>query len=92
VSTGYVASVLRSRRVESTSMQFRTSVVAWDEENGNGLRIEYDEEGGLLRHAIVTHFPREQWDADIVGEIVWYDAGDHELSRQPVYLGRAPLT
>jgi hypothetical protein len=82
---------MHSRRVETTSPQFRTAVLTWDK-TGNALRIEYGPDGELLRHAIVTHFPREQWDADIVGEIVWYDAGDHELSRQPVYLGRAPLT
>ena len=83
--------MLRSKRVESTSTEFSVSVVAWDEENGNGLRIEYSEDGGLLRHAIVTHFPRERWDGDVVGEIAWYDADDRELRREPLHLGRAPL-
>jgi hypothetical protein len=83
--------VLRSRRVETTSPEFRVAVLTWDEETGNALRLEYDEDGGLLRHAIVTHFPREQWNGDIVGETVWYDAEDRELSREPVYLGRASL-
>jgi len=27
----------------------------------------------------------------VIGETVWYDAADHELSREPVLLGRAPL-
>lgn len=80
--------MLRSRRVESTSTEFSVSVVAWDEENGNGLRIEYGDDGELLRHAIVTRFPREQWDGDLVGEIVWYDADDRELRSEPLHLGR----
>lgn len=81
--------MLRSRRVETTSPDFRVAVLTWDEETGNALRIEYDDDGALLRHAIVTHFPREQWDGDIVGETVWYDAEDRELRREPVHLGRA---
>ena len=83
---------MRSRRVESTSEEFKVSVVAWDEETGNALRLEYTKDGELLRHAIVTHFPRERWDGDVIGETVWYDAADRELSREPVHLGRAPLT
>lgn len=88
---GMNAPVLRSKRVESTSTEFSVSVIAWDEENGNGIRIEYGDDGALRRHAIITHFPREQWDGDVVGETVWYDTADRELSREPVHLGRAPL-
>ena len=84
--------MLRSRRVESRSTEFQVAVVAWDEETGNALRLEYTKDGELLRHAIVTHFPREQWDGDVVGETVWYDADDNEIRREPLYLGRAPLT
>jgi YD repeat-containing protein len=83
--------VLRSRRVESTSPDFRVAVVAWDEETGNALRLEYDGEGALLRHAIATRFPQETWDGDVVGEAVWYDTNDHELRREPVHLGRGPF-
>jgi len=83
--------VLRSKRVESTSPEFSVSIVAWDEETGNGLRIEYGDEGALLRHMIVTRFPREQWDGDVIGEAVWYDADDRELRRERVHLGRSPL-
>jgi hypothetical protein len=83
---------VRSRRVETTSPDFRIAVLAWDEENGNALRIEYGEGGELLRHAVVTRFPRERWDGDVVGETIWYDAHDRELGREPVHLGRAPLS
>ena len=80
---------MHSRRVESTSPHFRVAVLSWDEETGNALRLEYGNDGELLRHAIVTHFRREQWDGDVIGEMVWYDAADQELSREPVHLGRA---
>ena len=83
--------MLRSRRVESTSSEFRTAIVAWDEETGNALRIEYGADGELLRHAIATRFPREQWQGDVIGEAVWYDAADVELSREPLHLGRGPF-
>ena len=46
----------------------------------------------LLRHAVVRRFPREQWDGDVIGETVWYDAADSEIRREPVHLGRVPLT
>ena len=82
---------MQSRRVETTSPRFRVAVLTWDEETGNAIRLEYDDDGELLRHAVVTHFPRELWDGDVVGEMVWYDAADQELSREPVHLGRAPL-
>ena len=81
---------MNSRRVETTSPDFRIAVLTSDE-TGNGLRIEYDGDGKLLRHAIVTRFPREQWDGDVIGETVWYDAFDAELRREPVHLGRPPL-
>jgi hypothetical protein len=83
--------VLRSHRFETTSPDFRRAVLAWDEETGNGLRLEYGDDGELLRHAVITHFPREQWEGDVIGETVWYDADDRELRREPVHLGR-PLT
>jgi hypothetical protein len=83
---------VHSRRVETTSPQFRVAVLTWDDETGNALRIEYGDDGQLLRHAIVTHLPRERWDGDVICETVWYDADDRELSREPVHLGRVPLT
>ncbi|MGH3009429.1 MAG: hypothetical protein ACRDLM_08510 [Gaiellaceae bacterium] len=82
---------MRSRRVESTSPEFRTAVVSWDEKTGNGIRIEYGPGGELLRHAIATRFPRERWEGDVIGETVWYDEQDRELRREPVHLGRAPF-
>lgn len=82
---------MQSRRVESTYPRFRIAVLTWDNETGNALRVEYGDDGELLRHAITTHFPREEWDGDVTGETVWYDAADQELSREPVHLGR-PLT
>jgi hypothetical protein len=63
---------MRSRRVPTTSPDFRVAVLTWE----------------LLRHAIVTRFPREQWDGDVIGEAVWYDAADRELRRESVHLGR----
>jgi hypothetical protein len=54
------------------------------------LRIGYAQRE-LPRRAIVTHFPREQWDSDVIGETVWYEAADQEIRREPVHLGRAPL-
>lgn len=83
--------MLRSRRIESTSSEFRVCVVAWDDETGNALRLEYDADGQLLRHAIATRFPRVEWDGDVIGVAIWYDAADRELRREPVLLGRAPL-
>lgn len=82
---------MRSRRVESTSPAFHSAVVAWDEDSGNALRLEYGADGELLRHAIATHFPQELWEGDVIGETVWYDANDRELRREPVHLGRAPF-
>jgi hypothetical protein len=82
---------VRSRRVESTSPEFRVAVVAWDEETGNALRLEYGPDGELLRHAIATRFPQEEWTGDVVGEAIWYDAQDRELRREPVHLGRGPF-
>lgn len=87
---GYHRAV-KSRRVQSSSPNFRVAVLTWDDATGNGLRIEYGPDGELLRHAIATHFPREQWDGDVIGETVWYDAADQELRREPLLLGRAPL-
>jgi hypothetical protein len=82
---------LRSRRIESTSDDFRVAVVSWDEDTGNALRLEYGAGGELLRHAIATRFARERWMGDVIGEAVWYDAQDRELWREPVHLGRAPF-
>ncbi len=82
---------MQSRRVETTSPDFRVAILTWDDETGNALRIEYGADGELLRHAVVTRFPREQWDGDVIGETVWYDAADRELRREPVHLGRGPL-
>lgn len=75
----------------TTSTDFRVAVLTWDDATGNALRLEYGADGALLRHAVVTRFPRERWDGDVVGETVWYDAADRELRREPVHLGRAPL-
>ncbi len=80
---------MQSSRVESTSPDFRVAVLTRDEETGNGLRLEYGDDGELLRHAIVTRFPRERWDGDVIGEVVWYDADDRELRREPLHLGRS---
>jgi len=80
---------VQSSRVESTSPDFRVAVLTRDEETGNGLRLEYGGDGELLRHAIVTRFPRERWDGDVIGEVVWYDAYDRELRREPLHLGRS---
>ena len=82
---------MQSRRVETPSPQFRVAVLTWDEETGNAIRIEYGNDGELLRHAVVARFPQEEWDGDVIGETVWYDAADRELGREPVHLGRAPL-
>ena len=82
---------MRTKRTQSTSPEFAVSVVTHDEGTGNALRIEYDADGGLLRHAIATHFPRERWQGDVVGETVWYDGEDRELRRVPILLGRDPF-
>jgi hypothetical protein len=82
---------VKSRRVESTSPDFRVAVLTWDEKTGNALRVEYGDDGERLRHAISTRFPRERWDGDVIGETVWYDADDRELRREPVHLGRSAL-
>ena len=46
---------MHSRRVETSSPQFRVAVLTWDDATGNALRIEYGAAGQLLRHAIVPH-------------------------------------
>jgi hypothetical protein len=83
--------MLRSRRIESTSPEFAVSVVARDQESGNAIRLEYGADRQLLRHAIASRFPREQWLGDVIGEEVWYDEQGEEVRREPVLLGRAPL-
>jgi hypothetical protein len=83
--------MLRSRRVESTSSEFRVCVVVRDAESGNALRLEYGADGELLRHAIATRFERAEWEGDVIGVAIWYDAADREIRREPVLLGRTPL-
>ena len=82
---------MRTKRTESTSPDFAVSIVTHDEDTGNALRIEYDAEGKLVRHAIATRFPQQEWHDDVVGETVWYDARDNELRRAPILLGRDPF-
>lgn len=82
---------MQTKRVDSSSQAFASAVVTRDEETGNALRIEYDADGCLLRHAIATRFPPERWQDDVVGETVWYDENDRELRRVPILLGRDPF-
>ncbi|MBV8257769.1 MAG: hypothetical protein JOZ56_03570 [Actinobacteria bacterium] len=81
--------MIRKKRIESTSGAFAVRVDTWDDETGEAMRVEYDGDGRPLRRAVVTRFPREAWDDDVVGEAVWYDGHDRVLRRRPVLLGRA---
>ena len=79
----------RSKRVESTSREFSYCVTTWDDETGETEKLLYDELGRLLRRAVVTRYPRERWDDDVVGEATWFDADDRVVDVQPVLLGRS---
>ena len=83
--------MIRSKRIESSSPAFALREVTWDDETGEGERVEYDADGNVLRRAVVERFPREHWDGDVVGELTWYDPDDRVLGREPVLLGRAPV-
>jgi hypothetical protein len=81
--------MIRTRRVESTSVAFAASVVTWDDETGEAEKIEYDREGRTVRRAVVRRFPRERWEDDVVGETTWFDANDRVVRRTAVLLGRS---
>ena len=83
--------MIRQKRIESSSPSFAVSILTWDDETGDGERIEYDADGNAVRRAVVRRFPRERWEGDVVGEMTWFDADDRELGRTPVLLGRSPL-
>ncbi len=81
--------MVRSKRVDSTSPDFAYCVTTWDDETGEAEKIVYDDLGRTLRRAVVTRYPRERWDGDVVGEATWFDADDRVVTREPVLLGRA---
>jgi len=84
--------MIRTKRIESTSPAFAVSVVTWDDETGAAEKIEYDERGRTLRRAVVERYPPEEWEDDVVGVATWFDEDDHVVRREPVLLGRSPLT
>lgn len=84
--------MIREKRVESTSPAFAVAVTTWDDETGAGVKVEYDERGRTLRRAVVERYPRERWVDDVVGEATWFDGDDHVVRREPVLLGRSPLS
>ncbi len=84
--------MIREKRVESTSPAFALAVTTWDDETGEAVKIEYDERGRILRRAVVERYPRERWVGDVVGEAVWFDHDDRIVGREPVLLGRSPLS
>ena len=79
----------RSKRVESTSRDFAYCVTTWDDETGEAEKVLYDDLGRMLRRGIVTRYPREAWEDDVVGEATWFDADDRVVGRAPVLLGRS---
>ena len=81
--------MIRSKRIESTSDAFASSVVTWDDETGEAEKVEYDREGVTVRRAVVRRFPRERWQDDVVGEVTWFDADDRVVRRTAVLLGRS---
>ncbi len=80
--------MIRSKRVETSSPTCAVSIVTWDDETGEAVKVEYDAEGRRVRRAVVRRFPREDWDGDVVGETTWFDANDEVVRRAPVLLGR----
>jgi len=84
--------MIRTKRIESTSPAFAVSVVTWDDETGAAEKVEYDERGRTLRRAVVERYPREEWADDVVGVATWFDGDDVVVRREPVLLGRSPLT
>jgi hypothetical protein len=81
--------VLHSKRIESTSPEFAYCVTTWDDETGEAEKVVYDERGRTLRRAVVTRFPPERWDGEVVGEATWFDAEGRVFRRAPVLLGRS---
>ena len=82
--------MIRKKRVESTSSA--VAVTTWDDETGAAEKVEYDNRGRTVRRAVVNRYPRERWHDDIVGEAVWFDGDDRVLRREPIPLGRSPLS
>jgi hypothetical protein len=81
--------MIRTKRIESSSPSWAVSVLRWDDETGEAVKIVYDDEGRTVRRAVVRRFPRELWEGDVVGETTWFDGEDRILRRTPVLLGRS---
>lgn len=84
--------MIRKKRVVTSSPAAAVTVTTWDDETGATTKIVYDERGRTVRRAVVERFPRELWSDDVVGEAVWFDGDNRELGREPVLLGRSPLS
>lgn len=82
--------MIRTKRVESTSPSSAVSVVTWDDETGEAEKVVYDADGQTVRRAVVHRYPPDDWEDDVVGEAIWFDADDHVVRREPVLLGRTP--
>jgi len=62
------------------------SVVRWDDETGDADIFEYDSAGGLLARREWRLFPGRAG-ADVVGEVVSFDAHGAEIGRRPLKTG-----
>jgi hypothetical protein len=81
--------MIRTKRIESSSPASAVSILRWDDETGEAVKVVYDDEGRTVQRAVVRRFPRELWEDDVVGEATWFDAEDRIVKRTPVLLGRS---
>jgi hypothetical protein len=81
--------MIRTKRIESSAPDSSVSVLRWDDETGEAVKVVYDVSGRRVSRAVVRRFPRDQWQDDVVGETTWFDDEDRVVRRTPVLLGRS---
>ena len=81
--------MIRTKRIESSSPASAVSILRWDDETGEAVKVVYDGEGRTVQRAVVRRFPRELWEDDVVGEATWFDGENRVVKRSPVLLGRS---
>ena len=81
--------MIRTKRIESSAPASAVSILRWDDETGEAVKVVYDDEGRTVQRAVVRRFPRELWEDDVVGETTWFDGENRVVKRSPVLLGRS---
>ena len=59
--------MIRTKRIESSSPASALSILRWDDETGEAVKVVYDDEGRTVQRVVVRRFPRELWEDDVVG-------------------------